>query len=340
MKYGLIEIINAIRFFVAPGGNYAELKAPSTIATNYTLRLPSALPTSTQAISCDASGNMTFQPLGSGPSVTSVGLSLPSIFTVSGSPVTSSGTLTAALGNQAAGFIFASPVSGAASPPTFRAIAFTDLSAIVGTAANTLAAGNDSRFHLQNTDSGTTAASFQLDSGNAGVRIKNNAGVLEARNSVDSAYVDLVVKNLTVQGTTTTINSNQVDIADSILTLNSDYTGGTPTENGGLEVQRGTVTNASFIWNEVTDFWSAGLAGSELQISRVFRLAFTNATLTAGILTITHNLGQKYIQIMLSDNVDQLIIPDNVTFTSATQATIDLTTFGTLTGSWNVVAIG
>lgn len=340
MKYGLIEVINAVRFFVAPGGNYAELKAPSTITTNYTLRLPSGLPTSTAAISCDASGNMGFQPLGSGGSVTSVGLSLPSIFTVSGSPVTSSGTLTAVLGNQAANLIFASPASGAAAAPSFRALAFTDLSAIIGTTANTLAAGNDSRFHLQNTDSGTTATSFQLDSGNTGVRIKNNAGVLEARNSVDSAYVDLVVKNLTVQGTTTTINSNQVNIADSTLTLNSDYTGGAPTENGGLEVQRGTITNASFIWNEVTDFWAAGLAGGELQITRVFRLAFTNQSLTAGILTITHNLGQKYIQIMLSDNVDQLIVPDNVTFTSATQATIDLTSFGTITGNWNLVAIG
>ncbi len=59
--------------------------------------------------------------------VTSVGLSLPGIFTVSGSPVTSSGTLTGTLANQSANLIFAGPSSGSAAAPTFRALASADL---------------------------------------------------------------------------------------------------------------------------------------------------------------------------------------------------------------------
>lgn len=54
--------------------------------------------------------------------VTSVALSLPSFITVSGSPVTTSGTLTGTLATQAAGTFFAGPTSGAAAAPTFRAL--------------------------------------------------------------------------------------------------------------------------------------------------------------------------------------------------------------------------
>ena len=63
---------------------------------------------------------------GSG-TVTSVGLSLPAIFSVSGSPVTTSGTLTAALATQLANLIWAGPVSGGAATPTFRAMVTADI---------------------------------------------------------------------------------------------------------------------------------------------------------------------------------------------------------------------
>lgn len=59
--------------------------------------------------------------------VTSVGLSLPSIFTVSGSPVTSTGTLTATLATQTANTFWMGPSSGAAASPTFRAPVLSDI---------------------------------------------------------------------------------------------------------------------------------------------------------------------------------------------------------------------
>lgn len=62
--------------------------------------------------------------------VTSVGLSLPAIFAVSGSPVTGSGTLTASLANQTANNIFAGPTSGGASAPAFRALVAADIPAL------------------------------------------------------------------------------------------------------------------------------------------------------------------------------------------------------------------
>lgn len=60
--------------------------------------------------------------------VTSVALSLPSIFSVSGSPVTSTGTLTATLATQSANTLFAGAASGGAATPTFRAPVIADIS--------------------------------------------------------------------------------------------------------------------------------------------------------------------------------------------------------------------
>jgi len=67
--------------------------------------------------------------------------------------------------------------------------------------------------------------------------------------------------NLIVSGTTTTVNTATVSIQDNIMTLNSDATG-TPTENAGLEVERGDSTNATLQWNETSDDWEVSIGGS------------------------------------------------------------------------------
>ena len=75
--------------------------------------------------------------------------------------------------------------------------------------------------------------------------------------TVDTSGNVTVGGNLTVSGTTTTVNSNEVNIGDNILLLNSDETG-TPSQNAGLEVERGTSTNVSLLWNETNDYWTFG----------------------------------------------------------------------------------
>lgn len=66
--------------------------------------------------------------------VTSVGLSLPAIFSVSGSPVTTSGSLTATLATQSANRVWAGPTTGAAAAPTFRTLVSADIAEILGAA--------------------------------------------------------------------------------------------------------------------------------------------------------------------------------------------------------------
>lgn len=70
---------------------------------------------------------------GSGGGVSSVGLSLPSsILTVSGSPVTTSGTLTGTLAMQFANEVWAGPTSGGSGAPTFRSLVLADLPSGIG----------------------------------------------------------------------------------------------------------------------------------------------------------------------------------------------------------------
>ena len=64
----------------------------------------------------------------------------------------------------------------------------------------------------------------------------------------------VVQGDLTVNGTTTTVNSNEVNIGDAIMTLNSDEAG-TPSQNGGIEIERGTSDNVQLIWDEADDRW-------------------------------------------------------------------------------------
>ncbi len=72
--------------------------------------------------------------------------------------------------------------------------------------------------------------------------------------SVSSTGV-VVAGNFTVQGTTTTVQSNTVAVADNILTLNSDTTGA-PTQNAGIEVERGDEANVQVRWNEAQGKWT------------------------------------------------------------------------------------
>lgn len=67
-----------------------------------------------------------FQTSASSGTVTSVALSLPSIITVTGSPVTGAGTLTGTLASQTANTVFAAP-NGSSGTPVFRALVSNDI---------------------------------------------------------------------------------------------------------------------------------------------------------------------------------------------------------------------
>ena len=85
-----------------------------------------------------------------------------------------------------------------------------------------------------------------------------------------------VTGNLTVSGTTTSVNTETVTIDDNIIVLNNNATGA-PSENAGIEVERGSSVNVALRWNESTDKWQftndgttysdLGAGGSTISVS-------------------------------------------------------------------------
>lgn len=63
-----------------------------------------------------------------------------------------------------------------------------------------------------------------------------------------------VTGNLVVNGTTTSVNSNEVNIGDAIIVLNSLETAA-PSKNSGFEIERGAADNVSILWNETANQW-------------------------------------------------------------------------------------
>ena len=107
------------------GGTTPVIDLASGVITAGTTGSITAIP----VITVDTYGRVTSITTAANPqgTVTSVGLSLPSIMAVTNSPVTSSGTLTGTLTTQAVNAIFAGPSSGAAATPTFRALTTADI---------------------------------------------------------------------------------------------------------------------------------------------------------------------------------------------------------------------
>jgi hypothetical protein len=71
-----------------------------------------------------------------------------------------------------------------------------------------------------------------------------------------------VLGNLNVIGALTNLFTEELNIADNIIVLNSNLSPNTqPTQSSGFTVNRGIQENVSFIWDEVIDRWSVGSKG-------------------------------------------------------------------------------
>lgn len=110
-----------------------------------------------------------------------------------------------------------------------------------------------------NNDSGFVTANDDVSKAN----LKSRLAELD---STDTLYIGdadddtaVVIRgNLTVDGTTTTVNSTTLDIADNQITLNSDLASDTaPTEDADIIVNRGSGTDVAIKWDESAGRWKA-----------------------------------------------------------------------------------
>ena len=113
--------------------------------------------------------------LAAGGTVTSVGLALPTEFTVSGSPVIGSGTLTGAWANQNQNLVFSSP-DGSSGTPSFRALVSDD---IPNLDAGKITTGTFTASQIPSLDAGKiTTGIFPVSRGGTGVGTVTANGLL------------------------------------------------------------------------------------------------------------------------------------------------------------------
>ena len=103
------------------------------------------------------------------------------------------------------------------------------------------------------------ASSLVLGDVNGDGTVLNENGRTLFTFSDDGSRANVQVNgNLTVSGTTTSINTATLNVADNNITLNSDLTG-TTMENAGITIERGDYDNVIFQFAEGTNQWNAQL---------------------------------------------------------------------------------
>jgi len=171
-----------------------------------------------------------------------------------------------------------------------------------------------------------------------------DALTIDSSGNLTAAADLLVVGNLTVSGTTTTLNTETVTIEDNIILLNSTVTGA-PSSDGGIEIERGSSTNVSFFWDESDNKWSftAGEDGGSTYF--VNEISFSgdsgNDTLELGATLFFE--GGSGLTSAVTDNkvsfaVDATVVSDKTLITTVDEANDLLLILDATDGSLKKVA--
>jgi len=143
--------------------------------------------------------------------------------------------------------------------------------------------------------------------------------------------------NLTVNGTVTAVNTETTTLNDNIIVLNNNESG-TPSQNAGLEVERGTSANVSIVWNESLDQWTATNDGTNYHaVTRKYSTTIGNGSLTQ--VPVTHNLGAREVTVQVYDTSTFDTVECDVVRTSTSVVTLGFTV-APAAGAYTVVIVG
>ena len=122
--------------------------------------------------------------------------------------------------------------------------------------------------------------------------------------------------DLTVSGNVTSKLSEEVLIEDNMVVLNSNETG-TPTENAGIEVERGTSANASLFWAESQGRWYMNTGSSTEPIPNASDI--TAASSDNYVDGATFNSGNGELTLSVGAQSDVVVDLDGRYLTSYTE---------------------
>ena len=136
---------------------------------------------------------------------------------------------------------------------------------------------------------------------------------------------NLVVSgNLTVSGNTTYVNTETIQLSDNIITLNANEAG-TPSQDAGLEVERGTSSNVVLQWNEANDYWEVASGGT---IGRIITTGDEGAGNGFDADQLDGQEGSYYVDFTNATNLPDPQIDVNITGKVTGSGTTTLTDLG------------
>ena len=162
---------------------------------------------------------------------------------------------------------------------------------------------------------GVTAAG-EIDTASGNLTIDSAGGTV----TIDDNLT--VTGNLTVSGTTTSINTETLTVDDNIIILNNNVTG-SPTENAGIEVERGTSANVLVRWNETSDKWETTNDGT----------TYGNIVTSADSGTVTSTMIADGTIVDTDVNASAAIAHSKLANATAGQILLGTTTTGVVTAT-------
>ena len=111
--------------------------------------------------------------------------------------------------------------------------------------------------YMQSNLTFTTNTDVDVSKANLIARLADFDGTDTVRIGDSGADTTVEIRgNLTVTGTTTTVNTETINLADNIILLNSNLGDEETATDGGIEINRGSSDNAVLYWDESASRWT------------------------------------------------------------------------------------
>lgn len=187
----------------------------------------------------------------------------------------------------------------------------SNVSSITGTPNQVIASASVGAITLslpQDIHTGANPTFAGLNAGNINVgitgdnEIDTDTGNLTIDSAGGTVTIDdnlTVTGDLTVSGSVTYLNTQTLQVSDNLIVLNYDVAG-SPTENAGIEVERGSSANVSLLWNETDDRWTMTNNGTNFYaIAKKYSVDLSSSST---IYVVNHNLNDRDVVVNVYRN--------------------------------------